>query len=197
MRACVVCKRRKSLESFGFSHIHPKRRNKSCKNCIQKGTIWNQRHKSKRNIIQKHYFSRNKDRILSAQRSMYDKYRNRERLRSKQYRILHKQERQVKQKKYYRQYHELCKLRVKSWANRNPGKVRAITRKHQASRDHRIPAWANLKAISMFYKNCPKGMVVDHIIPLKGQQISGLHILSNLQYLTPRENSRKSNKYPY
>lgn len=45
--------------------------------------------------------------------------------------------------------------------------------------------------IGEFYKNCPKGHEVDHIIPVsKG----GKHILSNLQYLLVKDNRRKSNK---
>lgn len=45
--------------------------------------------------------------------------------------------------------------------------------------------------IKEFYKNCPEGYEVDHIVPLsKG----GLHTISNLQYLTVSENRKKSNK---
>lgn len=40
-------------------------------------------------------------------------------------------------------------------------------------------------------------MVVNHVIPLQGKIIKGEHRPSNLQYLTPEENSRKNNKYPY
>ena len=57
------------------------------------------------------------------------------------------------------------------------------------------PKWADLDAIKQFYMNCPDSMTVDHIIPLRGKNVSGLHVANNLQYLTASENSRKYNKY--
>jgi len=47
------------------------------------------------------------------------------------------------------------------------------------------------QALRNFYKNCPVGYEVDHIIPLSR---GGLHSLSNLQYLTISENRSKKDK---
>jgi 5-methylcytosine-specific restriction endonuclease McrA len=64
-------------------------------------------------------------------------------------------------------------------------------------RDLRVPAWfdAQKRLINKFYKNCPEGYQVDHIIPLKGELVSGLHVLENLQYLTIKDNMIKGNRY--
>lgn len=59
----------------------------------------------------------------------------------------------------------------------------------------RIPLWADESEIQLFYKKCPKGYHVDHIIPLHGDVVSGLHVLNNLQYLTPKENLSKNNSF--
>jgi hypothetical protein len=59
----------------------------------------------------------------------------------------------------------------------------------------RTPSWADTLAIADFYSNCPKGYEVDHIIPLRGELVSGLNVINNLQYLTITENRKKSNKY--
>jgi hypothetical protein len=57
------------------------------------------------------------------------------------------------------------------------------------------PAWADKKKIKQIYDNCPPGFHVDHIVPLKGKTVCGLHVETNLQYLPARENMKKSNKF--
>lgn len=59
----------------------------------------------------------------------------------------------------------------------------------------RVPRWSQLDKIQEFYFNCPEGYHVDHIIPLQGKLVSGLHVIENLQYLTAKDNKEKSNKY--
>ena len=72
---------------------------------------------------------------------------------------------------------------------------RSSTVKCQAAKMNRIPKWADLKAIQQFYYNCPEGYEVDHIVPLNGENVSGLHVLSNLQYLTKVDNIKKGNTW--
>lgn len=69
------------------------------------------------------------------------------------------------------------------------------TAKRRASILNRTTKWSDLSEIREFYKNCPKGYHVDHIVPLQGKNVSGLHVLSNLQYLTKTENLKKNNYY--
>jgi hypothetical protein len=53
------------------------------------------------------------------------------------------------------------------------------------------PAWVDKKALREFYKNKPLGMSVDHIVPIGGKNVCGLHVIWNLQYLTLEQNKRK------
>lgn len=60
--------------------------------------------------------------------------------------------------------------------------------RYAAKKKHQTPSDADLTLIKEFYKNCPIGYEVDHIVPIsKG----GLHSITNLQYLTVSENRKK------
>jgi len=65
----------------------------------------------------------------------------------------------------------------------------------------RTPKWITkqeLFKIKQFYLNRPIGYEVDHIIPLCGENVSGLHVLKNLQYLPAEKNRIKNKKFePY
>lgn len=77
--------------------------------------------------------------------------------------------------------------------NRNEFKARNAQRR--AAKIHATVGWADLSKIKQIYLDCPEGYHVDHIIPLQGELVCGLHVESNLQYLTPFENYSKGNKF--
>ena len=92
------------------------------------------------------------------------------------------------------------KLRNQRYFATERGKAvnRAKVAKYKAAKLQRIPVWITkdeLNMMRLFYVKCPEGFDVDHIVPLQGRNVSGLHVLSNLQYLTKEENGRKGNKF--
>lgn len=57
------------------------------------------------------------------------------------------------------------------------------------------PQWTNKREINEIYANRPDGHHVDHIVPLQGKNVCGLHIPENLQYLPALKNFRKGNRF--
>ncbi len=128
---------------------------------------------------------------------------------------------QVEKRKRHHKEHYIAKkadyaARQKKWNALNPEKRRQFTdlgwkkyretnpkykelvsfwsRSRQARKEERTPPWADLDKIREIYLNRPKGYHVDHIIPLNGENVSGLHVHYNLQYLPAKENLSKGNK---
>lgn len=67
--------------------------------------------------------------------------------------------------------------------------------KYRAAKLSRTVPWSELEKIKEFIRACPTGYHVDHVIPLQGELVSGLHVLNNLQYLPAKENCSKRNKF--
>ena len=87
------------------------------------------------------------------------------------------------------------KANTKHGLSRTKGYNRYHSRLREIRETRQRPKWANMEAIRDIYVNRPEGYHVDHIIPLRGKKVSGLHVENNLQYLTPTANKIKTNKF--
>lgn len=91
------------------------------------------------------------------------------------------------------------RTRRRKWYRKN--REKEIARQNELKARRRLAQYRSLKIFGAsqdildFYENCPTGMTVDHIIPLIHPDVSGLHVLWNLQYLSSSENSKKGNSF--
>ena len=119
-------------------------------------------------------------------------------------------------KKYYENNKELVKLKAlgrsnddrrqyrNTWKENNPELVKADN-KHRRNK-HRLatPNWLTQEHKAQIKQKYIEAMaitrgtgvahVVDHIVPLRGELVSGLHVPWNLAVITSKANSKKSNK---
>lgn len=102
---------------------------------------------------------------------------------------------EVQKSQWHENNKDSSKALQKLWRNENRHLLRSKNAKRRASEYNAKPKWVNKLDLNLVYKDCPVGMAVDHIIPLVNEYICGLHIPQNLQYLTVKENSTKSNKF--
>jgi len=93
-----------------------------------------------------------------------------------------------------------------AWKAQNTIWVRADTKARRRKHQHATPPWLTQKqkaqirhmyqiAITMT-KTTGEQYVVDHIYPLRSDEVCGLHVPWNLRVITQAENLRKSNTLP-
>jgi hypothetical protein len=92
----------------------------------------------------------------------------------------------------------------KTWREKNVVWVRADTKARRRKHRDATPPWISRQqkadirqlyqiAITMT-KTTGEQYVVDHIVPLRGEDVCGLHVPWNLRVITQEENLKKSNK---
>lgn len=69
----------------------------------------------------------------------------------------------------------------------------ALRRGHQKIAQ---PVWVNVSSVKAFYAMArASGQSVDHIVPLRGRNVCGLHVPWNLTVIPLIENCKKGNRY--
>jgi hypothetical protein len=136
--------------------------------------------------------------------------------RAKKYIQENKQGARVRSRRHYDKNKELCRARTIEWQRQNKErhaiKVKRWKSKNKAHlafkamqrRKHvkvATPSWADMDSIRLRYLEAnTMGMLsgvahhVDHIVPLKGENVCGLHVQSNLRAIPASHNIKKANR---
>lgn len=105
-------------------------------------------------------------------------------------------------RRYANKYPEKVSQVGVRWRENNKAKVLASTRERQARKLQATPMWADKDKIQRHYDNAVylsevsgHKHHVDHIVPLRGKNVCGLHVEYNLRVVPHFINTRKGNKH--
>jgi hypothetical protein len=141
---------------------------------------------------------RNKE-IKSAS---YRKHAARNRQKAAEYREKHRDAvRKAARERYYKNPEKYIKANAEYCANRR-GKRSFDHSMSRSKKRGNLASWADFEKILLFYERAHQmtkktGVLhhVDHVIPVHGETVSGLHVETNLQILTIYENGRKGARF--
>jgi hypothetical protein len=111
----------------------------------------------------------------------------------------------AKKKQWYLKNRQRNIANTQLWIENNRARSNATKKKYGAAKINRTPTWlsaVDFERIETQYKLAEiltklhnEPWHVDHVIPLQGKLVSGLHVPSNLQVIRGRDNCSKNNTF--
>lgn len=166
---------------------------------------WASANKEKLRLYQKQYREDNKQALAEAKKA---------------YRLADPERAKQRARSYYLRNKEREDARKRAWDLENPDKRRAHSSKYYEENKLKYIGWAGLRRAAII-KRTPGWLTsedlsrmeniylyaksmsittgveyhVDHVLPLRGKFVSGLHVPDNLQVITGKENMSKNNRW--
>ena len=138
-------------------------------------------------------------------RSYYEKNKEECREKQKQHRLENIDAYRERDRKYSQENADAARKRASAWAKENPALANNRNARRRAAKQKAIPAWLSafdLLKIKCIYqvaqmrnKESDTLWHVDHIVPLRGNLVCGLHVPWNLQVIPAQENLSKNNYF--
>jgi hypothetical protein len=143
--------------------------------CSEQKRKWTAKNRDKVRALKKSYYKDNpKERELQAKRS----------------------------RKWLEENRDKSRAASAKWRESNLAVAAAAASRRKAKKLQRTPSWADHDKIRQFYilakeltEQTGVEHEVDHIYPLQGELVSGLHVETNLQILTKTANRAKGNRF--
>jgi hypothetical protein len=163
-----------------------------------------------------------KDLIARAEYGKLYREKNKNKLRAyrQAWRKANPDKRAEQNKRYAKKHPDMLRDKTDRWKKANPEKfaefnkksrlknkarVLANKAKYRANKRNRTPIWVDKDHLWLIKEVYELAVLrtkmfkfewhVDHIVPLNGKLVSGLHVIENLQVIPGTENLLKNNKY--
>jgi hypothetical protein len=171
-KRCSCCGEVKDISEFSKSSRSKDGKQPKCKECVN---LYYLNNRDARLQKKKEYYEKNRDKILASE-----------------------------QKRYTRQSERL-KQQAKDFRKNNPDKHNSLNARTRASKLQALPKWLTEDDKWMMKEAYSLAQLrtrilgfmwhVDHIVPLRGKTVCGLHVPWNLQVIPAVANLSKSNQW--
>lgn len=219
MKECIKCNVNKPDSAF-YRKPSDGRLLSQCRNCQSAyKAAYDKKHKEVKKAYAVKYFSENRERVLKSSRiykannpeklkESRRRYRTQNRetlaLKNKAYRDAHKETINARVRDHYKNNREQQLLVKKAYKKANPDKVKFHKTNRLAAKRQRSPVKCNELDLFVFSEAASLVVVrekatgtkwhIDHIEPLQGTTVSGLHNVFNVAVVPATYNLHKSNK---
>ena len=180
-KQCCKCKEQKTANEFSKNKSKGDGLNSMCKECM---TLYRKKYNSS---------AKNKARHAELERSRRNgcvEKQEAQRAACRKWHAENRDERLARQREYYQE--NVYAMRERASVGRD---ARALRVPSWLTEDHRFSIREVYIASEMRSEMTGVKHHVDHIIPLQGKTVSGLHVPWNLQVITAQENLSKSNGF--
>ena len=196
---CLKCGKHKSFLEFNKdktkkdglqTHCKLCRAQTNCDKAREYAKQYRQTHREKLREYAQQYRQTNRDKTLEYCRQWRKANRDKTRKSAQEYRQTNP---------------DKARQSIRKWREANTDKRNALEAKRRAAKLQRTPHWLTkdqLDEIETFYTvalafRLFTGLTyhVDHIVPLQGKNVSGLHVPWNLRVIPETDNLKKSNSF--
>jgi hypothetical protein len=205
MKKCSSCKVEKELSEFYRKSSSKDGLNCFCKTCdLLKRKQYRESNSELEKERKRDYYHQNAEKIKNKVKLYYAN--NSEKV--KEYQKVYNEMNAQKVSERHKEYYDKNKLKLrrdgKDYYNKNVAKFIANVAKRNAAKLKATPSWLTQEQLDeiadfytiarMFKMYTGEDYHVDHVVPLQGKKVCGLHVPWNLQVLHGKDNLRKSNK---
>lgn len=190
MKPCGCCGVVKQLSEFYKRVGSPDGHRNDCKDCRKQSSLKNYfaNHENKK-AKNMEYYKKRKAANPDLWVAVYAKRREVSLATSKTYYLNNIEERKAKQR---------------AWSKVNRGTANALSKRYKLKKTNATPVWLSefdllamkckYQVAAMLNRHGVEAWHVDHIIPIRGKDVCGLHVPWNLQVIPAKDNLAKSNR---
>lgn len=167
----------------------------------EQSKIWAKNNPGKRRAAAKKWRYNNREQRAKYEYTYYVNNKEKIHIKNRNWRKKNSDKVRICNQNYYKKNYIQLRKNNTLWRKNNLAWHNSLTAKRRAVKLQRTMIWSDLEKIKKIYEEAKRlssltgeKYVVDHIVPLRGKFVSGLHVHNNLQIITHHENSKKSNR---